>query len=63
QLGMPLDRTFVNIDRYGNTSAASVPIALAEAAEAGRLHEGDLVLLSGFGAGMSWASAIVRWSR
>ncbi|MDP1805805.1 MAG: 3-oxoacyl-[acyl-carrier-protein] synthase III C-terminal domain-containing protein [Acidimicrobiales bacterium] len=53
----------MNIDRYGNTSAASVPIALAEAAEAGRLHEGDLVLLSGFGAGMSWASAIVRWSR
>jgi 3-oxoacyl-[acyl-carrier-protein] synthase III len=63
KLGIPPERTFVNIDRYGNTSAASVPIALAEAAEDGRLHDGDLVLLSGFGAGMSWASAIVRWSR
>ena len=63
KLGLPPERTFVNIDRYGNTSAASVPIALAEAAEAGRLHPGDLVLLTGFGAGMSWASALLRWDR
>ena len=63
KLGVPPERTFVNIDRYGNTSAASVPIALAEAAEAGRLERGDLVLLSGFGAGMSWASALLRWDR
>jgi 3-oxoacyl-[acyl-carrier-protein] synthase-3 len=63
KLGLPPERVFVNIDRYGNTSAASVPIALAEAAEAGRLHPGDLVLLTGFGAGMSWASALLRWSR
>ena len=63
KLDLPPERTFVNIDRYGNTSAASVPIALAEAAEGGRLDEGDLVLLSGFGAGMSWASALVRWER
>ena len=63
KLGLPPERTFVNIDRYGNTSAASVPIALAEAADAGRLQKGDLVLLSGFGAGMSWASAIIRWDR
>ena len=63
QLNLPSERTFVNIDRYGNTSAASVPIALAEAADAGRLQAGDLVLLSGFGAGMSWASALVRWDR
>ncbi|MGQ0744650.1 MAG: beta-ketoacyl-ACP synthase III [Acidimicrobiales bacterium] len=62
RLGIPADRVVVNIDRYGNTSAASVPIALAEAADAGRLHPGDLVLVSGFGAGMSWASALVRWS-
>jgi 3-oxoacyl-[acyl-carrier-protein] synthase-3 len=61
RLGVRPDRTFVNIDRYGNTSAASIPIALAEAADAGRLHPGDLVLLSGFGAGMSWASALLRW--
>jgi 3-oxoacyl-[acyl-carrier-protein] synthase-3 len=63
KLGLPAERVFVNIDRYGNTSAASVPIALAEAADAGRLHPGDLVLLTGFGAGMSWASALLRWSR
>jgi 3-oxoacyl-[acyl-carrier-protein] synthase-3 len=63
KLGVPPERTFVNIDRYGNTSAASVPIALAEAADAGRLERGDLVLLSGFGAGMSWASALLRWER
>ena len=63
KLGLPPERTFVNIDRYGNTSAASVPIALAEAADAGRLKQGDLVLLSGFGAGMSWASALIRWQR
>jgi len=63
KLGVPPERTFVNIDRYGNTSAASVPIALAEAADAGRLQPGDLVLLSGFGAGMSWASALLRWER
>ena len=63
QLGLPPERTFVNIDRYGNTSAASVPIAMAEAADAGRLNRGDIVLLSGFGAGMSWASALVRWER
>ena len=61
RLGIPPERTFVNIDRYGNTSAASIPIALAEAADGGRLHPGDLVLMSGFGAGMSWASALLRW--
>jgi 3-oxoacyl-[acyl-carrier-protein] synthase-3 len=61
RLGFPMDKVFVNIDRYGNTSAASVPIALAEAADEGRLRDGDLVLLSGFGAGMSWASAVLRW--
>jgi 3-oxoacyl-[acyl-carrier-protein] synthase-3 len=51
----------MNIDRQGNTSAASIPIALAEAVDGGRLHRGDLVLLSGVGAGMSWASALLRW--
>ena len=61
RLGIAPERTFKNIDRYGNTSAASIPLALAEAAEAGRLRPGDLVLLSGFGAGMSWASALLRW--
>ena len=56
-------RTVVNIDRYGNTSAASIPLALAEAADDGRLRDGDLVLMSGFGAGMTWGSAVLRWGR
>ncbi|HEX7276489.1 MAG TPA: 3-oxoacyl-[acyl-carrier-protein] synthase III C-terminal domain-containing protein, partial [Acidimicrobiales bacterium] len=63
RLGLPTERVFVNIERYGNTSAASVPIALAEAADEGRLRDGDLVLMSGFGAGMSWASAVIRWGQ
>ena len=61
RLGIAAERTVLNLDRYGNTSAASIPIALAEAAEAGRLHPGDVVLLSGFGAGMTWASAVLVW--
>jgi 3-oxoacyl-[acyl-carrier-protein] synthase-3 len=63
RLGIPAERTVVNVDRYGNTSAASVPLALAEAADDGRLADGDVVLLSGFGAGMAWATALLRWGR
>ncbi len=63
RLGIPLDRVVVNLDRYGNTSAASVPIALCEAAEQGRLHTDDYVLLTAFGGGLTWASAIVRWGQ
>jgi 3-oxoacyl-[acyl-carrier-protein] synthase-3 len=61
RLGIPVERTIVTIDRYGNTSAASIPLALAETADAGRFGTGDTVLLSGFGAGMSWASAVLTW--
>ena len=61
RLGIPPERTANNLDRYGNTSAASIPIALAESVEAGLLADGDVVLLSGFGAGMTWASAVLRW--
>lgn len=61
RLGIPSERTIVNIDQYGNTSAASIPLALTEAAESGRLEPGQLVLMSGFGAGMAWASALIRW--
>jgi len=63
KLGLPMERTAVNLDRTGNTSSASIPMALADAADAGRLHAGDLVLMVGFGAGMTWASALVRWTR
>ena len=62
RLGIPADRVVVNVDRWGNTSAASVAIALAEAADAGRLHPGDNVLMSGFGAGMTWSTGLLRWS-
>jgi 3-oxoacyl-[acyl-carrier-protein] synthase-3 len=61
RLGIPADRTLVNIEKYGNTSAASIPLALFEGVEEGRVRDGDLVLLSGFGAGMTWASALLRW--
>jgi 3-oxoacyl-[acyl-carrier-protein] synthase-3 len=63
RLGIPAERTLVNIDRYGNTSAASIPLVLAEAADDGRVQPGDLVLMSGFGAGLTWGSALVRWGR
>jgi 3-oxoacyl-[acyl-carrier-protein] synthase-3 len=61
KLGVPMEKTVVNIERYGNTSSASIPLALFEAVEDGRVKEGDLVLLCGFGAGMTWASALLRW--
>ncbi|HUV11513.1 MAG TPA: beta-ketoacyl-ACP synthase III [Acidimicrobiia bacterium] len=63
RLKIPSERTVVNIGQYGNTSAASIPLALAEAAESGRIADGDLILLSGFGAGMTWGSAVLRWGR
>ncbi|HUB69509.1 MAG TPA: beta-ketoacyl-ACP synthase III [Acidimicrobiales bacterium] len=63
RLGIPVDRVASVIERTGNTSSASIPIALAEAAGSGRLSDGDLVLFAGFGAGMTWASAVWRWGR
>ena len=60
-LNVPADRVFVNLDRYGNTSGASIPLALDEAARDGKIKSGDLVLLSGFGAGLSWGTAVMRW--
>jgi 3-oxoacyl-[acyl-carrier-protein] synthase-3 len=61
QLGLPMDLVFSNIDRYGNTSAASVPIALREAYDAGRLQRGKLVVMPAFGAGMAWGHLLLRW--
>jgi 3-oxoacyl-[acyl-carrier-protein] synthase-3 len=60
ELGLPDEKVFVNLDRYGNTSAASIPIALCEALAAGRCKDGDNIVLVGFGAGLTWASAVVR---
>jgi 3-oxoacyl-[acyl-carrier-protein] synthase-3 len=60
-LGLPMGKVLVNIQDYGNTSAASIPIALVEAIEQGRCKEGDNLCLVGFGAGLTWAAAVVRW--
>jgi len=60
-LGISPERTFVNLDRYGNTSAASIPIALCEAVESGRIGPGDDILMTGFGGGLSWGAAVLRW--
>jgi 3-oxoacyl-[acyl-carrier-protein] synthase III len=62
KLGIPEDRVVVNVDRYGNTSSGSIPLALAEAADEGRLHEGSLVLMTGMGAGLTWGSALMEWT-
>ena len=61
KLDIPEEKIYLNLDRYGNTSAASVPIALREAVERERLKRGDLVLLVAFGAGMTWGYNLVRW--
>ena len=60
-LDFPRDRVFVNLDRYGNTSAASIPLALDEACRQGRVSRGDHLLLAGFGAGLTWGTAVVTW--
>jgi len=60
-LGLPDDRVYNNIQRYGNTTAASIPIALHECLEEGRLSEGDLLCLTAFGSGFTWGSALIRW--
>ena len=61
QLGFPPEKVVHNIQHYGNTTAASIPIALHEAALAGRVRSGDLVLLAAFGAGLTWGATLVRW--
>ncbi len=61
QLKFPKEKVFINLDRYGNTSTASIPIALVEAVEAGRIHPGDHIVLVGFGAGLTWAAALREW--
>ena len=61
KLGIPSEKVFSNLERYGNTSCASIPLCLDEATREGRLKKGDLVLMVGFGAGLSWGSCLMRW--
>ncbi|HUZ14982.1 MAG TPA: beta-ketoacyl-ACP synthase III [Gaiellaceae bacterium] len=62
KLGIPSDRVVVNVDRYGNTSSGSIPLALADAQRDGRLQPGKLVLMTGMGAGLTWGSALMKWT-
>jgi 3-oxoacyl-[acyl-carrier-protein] synthase III len=62
KLGVPPDRMVVNVDRYGNTSSGSIPLALADARAEGQLKKGDLVLMTGMGAGLTWGSALMEWT-
>ena len=61
RMDLPMDRFMVNLDRYGNTSSASIPIALHEALQTGRIKPGDVVVLAGFGAGLAWGAVVIRW--
>ncbi len=61
RLNLPLEKVAINLEKYANTSAASIPIALDEALEAGRINKGDIVVLVGFGAGLTWGAAVLRW--
>jgi 3-oxoacyl-[acyl-carrier-protein] synthase-3 len=63
RLGQPREKFYVNVERFGNTSSASVPVALYEAVRSGRLKRGDLAVLVAFGGGLTWASAALRWTR
>ena len=61
RLGLPFSKTVINLDRFGNTSAASIPLALDEAVKTGRIQSGSMVLFAAFGAGLTWASGVMRW--
>ncbi|MBP2664177.1 MAG: fabHA [Firmicutes bacterium] len=63
RLKLPMDKVMVNVNKYGNTSAASIPIALEEAVHGGKIKQGDIVVLVGFGAGLTWASAVIKWGK
>jgi 3-oxoacyl-[acyl-carrier-protein] synthase-3 len=62
KLGIPKEKVVVNVDRYGNTSSGSIPLALADASDDGRLKPGKLVLMTGMGAGLTWGSALIEWT-
>ena len=61
RLGLPMEKVFLNMDRYGNTSAASIPLALDEAIRTGLVKDGSLVMIAAFGSGLTWASSLIRW--
>lgn len=61
KMGIPADRVVANLTNYGNTSAASIPLALDEAVRSGKILEGHVVATAGFGAGLTWAGAIIKW--
>lgn len=61
KIGLPMEKAFVNIDKYGNTSSASIPIAIDEARKEGRLKKGNIIMLVAFGGGLTWGSSIIRW--
>jgi len=60
-MDLPMDKFVINVERYGNTSSATIPLALHEALETGRIESGDLIALTGFGGGLTWGSLIIRW--
>ncbi len=61
KIGLRDDQVYINVDRFGNTSGATIPLALDEANRAGRIKEGDLLLLDAFGGGFTWAATLLRW--
>ena len=62
RLGLPREKIFVNLDKYGNTSGASIPLALDEAVQAGRIKKDDMIVAVGFGAGLTWAAGVMKWA-
>ena len=62
RLGIPEDKVVVNVDRYGNTSSGSIPLALADAVRDRRVNRGDIVLMTGMGAGLTWGSGVLEWT-
>ena len=61
KLGVPMEKVLTNLDEYGNTSAGSIPLCLNQAVKEGKVKNGDLIAVAGFGAGLSWGSAVIRW--
>jgi 3-oxoacyl-[acyl-carrier-protein] synthase-3 len=61
RIGVPMDKVYINVDRYGNTSSATIPIALDEALREGKIKKGDLILLDAFGGGLTWGACLLRW--